>query len=111
MYSALHTQPSDAWLQRTARVIADRFRAFWDQSGSQLWLASHGSLVDYHPVDAESIAQLGEPRGEERLLHRHEHFSSIRERRKDAFCFGVALDAQGQVAAPHRLGVGDVRAH
>src|SRR5881396_3772871 len=43
---------------------------------------SHRPLVDDHPVDAEPIAQLTETGGEERLLHRHENFAAVRERRK-----------------------------
>ncbi len=51
-----------------------------------------GPLVQDHPVDAESIPQLAEAGREKRLLHRHEHFTAIRERRVDALRLGVAVD-------------------
>src|SRR5438105_3803449 len=37
----------------------------------------HRTLVDDHPVEAEAIPQLTESRGEERLLHRHEHVAPV----------------------------------
>src|ERR1051326_3573136 len=78
---------------------------------SQLFPRRHRPLVDNHPVDAESISQLGESGGEKRLLYRHEHFAALRESRKDAFRFGVTLDAQRQISTPHRLSGRNVGAH
>src|SRR5205814_4127658 len=74
-------------------------------------LAAPWPLVQDHPVDAESIPHLAESRGEERLLHRHEHLPAIRERRKDALGLTVAVDQQRQVRTPHRFGSRDVCAH
>src|ERR1700751_5994415 len=55
------------------------------------------ALVDHHPVDAEAIAALSEPRGEKRLLHLHEDFAAVRQRLENAFGFRIALDAKRQV--------------
>jgi hypothetical protein len=46
----------------------------------------------HDPVDAKTVPELSKSRGEERFLYRHEHFTTIRKCRKDAFRLGVALD-------------------
>ena len=50
--------------------------------------------MENHPVESEPIPQLAEPRGKERVLHRHEDLAALGERRKDAFRLGIALDAR-----------------
>jgi hypothetical protein len=64
-----------AALKRDPHVDPARISAigtFTVDVGGRLRLRRHRPLVQDHPVDAEPVLHLTEPRREERLLHRHQ---------------------------------------
>jgi hypothetical protein len=54
-------------------------------------LHTAASLVQDHPVDAEPIPHLAEPRREERLFDRHQNLATLGKRGEYAFGFGIAV--------------------
>src|SRR6185437_1946873 len=71
----------------------------------------HRLVVNHHPVDAELIAELAEAVREKRFTHGHKHFTTVAECFVNTLRFFVAVDAERQVRAAHRLDTWTVAGH
>src|SRR5215467_10990475 len=69
------------------------------------------ALVENHPVQTEPILHLSKAEGKERLFHRHQDTTAVRQRGENALCLDIAIRSQRQVSTAHRFSVWDVRRH
>src|SRR3954469_21029040 len=68
------------------------------------------ALMKDHPVNPEAIPQLTEPGGKEGFLQFHEDLPTVRQCRKDALRFRIAVNSQRQIGTAHRLRGRDIGA-